>query len=316
MALPYLFEFWALEHQIPPLNYWKTWIVLGGRGAGKTRAGAEWVRSQAEGALPETLGAAKRIALISDTYEQARDVMVHGESGILACSPPDRRPLWQASRRRLLWPNGAIAEICSAYDYEALRGRQFDAAWADELAKWKHAQEAWDMLQFALRLGENPRQCVSTTPRNMQLLKTLMAAPSSCITHAPTEANKAHLAASFLKEVRRRYAGTRLERQELDGLLVEDLENALWTDVALNAAQVKQAPELDRIMVAIDPPVTGHKASNACGIIVAGLRAKGPEQSWKVYVLYDATIIGSSPSAWANIAVKAFHHWGAQRVMQ
>jgi phage terminase large subunit-like protein len=100
MALPYLFEFWALEHQIPPLNYWKTWIVLGGRGAGKTRAGAEWVRSQAEGALPETLGAAKRIALISDTYEQARDVMVHGESGILACSPPDRRPLWQASRRR------------------------------------------------------------------------------------------------------------------------------------------------------------------------------------------------------------------------
>ena len=128
--------------------------------------------------------------------------MVHGESGILACSPADRRPLWQASRRRLLWPNGAIAEICSAYDYEALRGRQFDAAWADELAKWKHADKAWDMLQFTLRLGENPRQCVSTTPRNMQLLKTLMAAPSSCITHAPTEANKANLAVSFLEEVR------------------------------------------------------------------------------------------------------------------
>ncbi len=315
MALPYLFEFWALEHQLPPLINWKKWIILGGRGSGKTRAGAEWVRSQVEGALPETLGAAKRIALIGDTYEQARDVMVHGESGILACSPADRRPLWQASRRRLLWPNGAIAEICAAYDYEALRGRQFDAAWADELAKWKHADKAWDMLQFTLRLGENPRQCVSTTPRNMQLLKTLMAAPSSCITHAPTEANKANLAVSFLEEVRRRYAGTRLERQELDGLLVEDLENALWTDVVLKAVQVKQAPELDRIVVAIDPPMTGHKASNACGIIVAGLRAKGPEQSWKAYVLCDATITGSSPSAWANIAVKAFHQWGAQRVI-
>jgi phage terminase large subunit-like protein len=142
-----------------------------------------------------------------------------------------------------------------------------------------------------------------------------MAAPSSCITHAPTEANKANLAVSFLEEVRRRYAGTRLERQELDGLLVEDLENALWTDVVLKAVQVKQAPELDRIVVAIDPPMTGHKASNACGIIVAGLRAKGPEQSWKAYVLCDATITGSSPSAWANIAVKAFHQWGAQRVI-
>ena len=177
---------------------------MGCRGSGKTRAGAEWVRNQVEGALPETLGAAKRIELIGDTYEQARDVMVHGESGILACSPADRRPLWQASRRRLLWPNGAIAEICSAYDYEALRGRQFNAAWADELAKWKHSDKAWDVLQFTLRLGENPRQCVSTTPRNMQLLKTLMAAPSSCITHAPTEAKKANLAVSFLEEVRRR----------------------------------------------------------------------------------------------------------------
>ncbi|MEN8710326.1 MAG: terminase family protein, partial [Paracoccaceae bacterium] len=221
LALPYLFEFWAHDHQLPPEGQWRTWVILGGRGAGKTRAGAEWVRTQVEGPLPLHAGRAKRVALIGETYEQARDIMVFGESGILAASPPDRRPEWRASRRQLVWSNGATATVYSAHDPEALRGPQFDALWADELAKWKRGQEAWDMAQFALRLGEDPRQCVTTTPKNVAVLKSLLANPSTVKTTAPTEANRAFLAQSFLEEVRTRYSGTRLGRQELDGVLLD-----------------------------------------------------------------------------------------------
>ncbi len=170
LALPWIFEFWALPHQLPPLGPWRTWLIMGGRGAGKTRAGAEWVRAQVEGARPEDPGPAQRVALVGETIEQAREVMVMGESGILACSPPDRRPEWEASRKRLVWPNGAVAQLFSAHKPESLRGPQFDAAWADEIAKWKRGQEAWDMLQFALRLGPQPRAVVTTTPRNVAVL--------------------------------------------------------------------------------------------------------------------------------------------------
>ena len=169
LALPYLFEFWALEHQLPPGGSWKSWVILGGRGAGKTRAGAEWVRAQVEGALPLDHGKAKRVALVGETIEQVREVMVFGDSGILACSPPDRRPEWQASRKRLVWPNGAVAQAFSSHAPEGLRGPQFDAAWADELGKWHDADATWDMLQFALRLGDDPRQVVTTTPRDCLL---------------------------------------------------------------------------------------------------------------------------------------------------
>ena len=156
MSLPWLFEFWALPHQLPPEGDWKTWVIMGGRGAGKTRAGSEWVRAQVEGATPDAPGRAKRVALVAETFDQGRDVMVMGDSGILACSPPDRRPVWEAGRRRLVWANGATATVYSAHEPEALRGPQFDAAWADELAKWKKSEDVWDMLQFALRLGEHP----------------------------------------------------------------------------------------------------------------------------------------------------------------
>lgn len=228
LALPYLFEFWAHPHQLAPDGAWRAWLILGGRGAGKTRAGAEWVRREVEGAMPLTRGRAARVALIGETYEQTRDVMVFGDSGILACCPPDRRPKWEAGRRRLVWPNGATATVFSASDPEALRGPQFDAAWADELAKWKKGDEAWDMLQFALRLGDDPRVCVTTTPRNSPALKRLMTQTSTVITRAATSANRANLAKSFLTEVENRYAGTRLGRQELDGELVEDALGALW----------------------------------------------------------------------------------------
>ena len=140
LALPWLFEFWALPHQIAPDGAWRTWVIMGGRGAGKTRAGAEWVRAQVEGAGPADAGRARRVALLGETVDQVREVMVFGESGILACAPPDRRPIWEAGRKRLIWPNGAVAQVVSAHDPESLRGPQFDAAWADEMAKWPKAQ--------------------------------------------------------------------------------------------------------------------------------------------------------------------------------
>ncbi len=154
LALPYLFEFWALEHQLPPEGDWRTWVIMGGRGAGKTRAGAEWVRSQVEGAAPLDTGRARRVALVGETVEQVREVMMFGDSGILACSPPDRRPEWQATRKRLVWPNGAEAQVFSAHEPEGLRGPQFDAAWVDELAKWKKAQRDLGHAAVCLRLGD------------------------------------------------------------------------------------------------------------------------------------------------------------------
>jgi len=164
-AMPYLWDVWANPlHQAAPEGQWTTWVILGGRGAGKTRAGAEWVRSRIEGPTPRAPGLARRVALVGETYEQARQIMVEGESGILACSPPDRRPAFLSTQRKLVWPNGAEAMIASAHSFEALRGPQFDTIWADELAKWSHAREAWDMLQFTLRLGTDPRQVVTTTP--------------------------------------------------------------------------------------------------------------------------------------------------------
>ncbi|MGK8235637.1 DNA-packaging protein [Roseovarius sp. MS2] len=315
IALPYLFEFWALPHQLPPSGDWRTWVIMGGRGAGKTRAGAEWVRSEVEGARPMDTGRCKRIALVGETIDQVREVMIFGESGILACSPPDRRPEWQATRKRLIWPNGAVAQAFSAHDPEGLRGPQFDGAWVDELAKWKRARETWDMLQFGLRLGEAPRVCVTTTPRNVGVLKDILATPSTVTSSAPTEANRAHLAESFLDEVRARYAGTRLGRQELDGLLIDEAEDALWSPAMLEAARVDTLPEFDRVVVAVDPPVSGHAASDECGIIVVGAITRGPVQDWRAYVLADASVSAASPARWARAVIRARELWGAERVV-
>lgn len=315
LSLPYLFEFWALEHQLPPEGAWHCWMVMGGRGAGKTRTGAEWVRMQVEGAMPLEQGIARRVALIGETIDQVRDVMVFGQSGILACSPPDRRPDWQASKKRLIWPNGATAQVFSAHEPESLRGPQFDCAWVDELAKFKKAQDTWDMLQFALRLGEAPQVCVTTTPRNTALIKALLKRDSSVVTHAPTEANAANLAQSFLEEVRVRYAGTRLGRQELDGILVDQADGALWTGEILEAARVDEIPELDRIVVAIDPPVTSKASSDECGIIVAGAVTQGPVQNWRAYVLADCTVQAARPAVWAAKAISAMEQYGADRLV-
>jgi len=260
-------------------------------------------------------GRARRVALVGETYDQAREVMVFGESGILACSPPDRRPDWEAGRKRLVWPNGAVAQVFSAHEPESLRGPQFDAAWVDELAKWKHAEDAWDMLQFALRLGEHPQQVVTTTPRNVHVLKSILNNPSTVVTHAPTEANRAYLAASFLDEVTARYGGTRQGQQELEGLLVEEVPGALWSGAALEALRVSEAPPLDRIVVAVDPAVTASNSSDTCGIVVVGAVTQGPVQNWRAYVLEDASVQGASPVQWATAAVAALERHGGERLV-
>ncbi len=314
-ALPYLFDFWALEHQLAPVGDWRTWVILGGRGAGKTRAGSEWVRSMVEGSRPRDPGVARRVGLIGETMEQAREVMVFGESGILACSPPDRRPTWISGRQMLVWPNGAEARLYSAFDPERLRGPQFDAVWADEFAKWPKAQQTWDMMQFGLRLGKKPRACVTTTPKNVEILKDLLTRSSTVQTHASTQDNRAYLADGFLEEVQERYAGTRLGRQELDGVLLADVDGALWTSERLESSRVNNAPELDRIVVAVDPPAGANASSDACGIVVAGIVSQGPVSDWKIYVLEDASVQGVSPNEWAAAAIAAMDRHGADRLV-
>lgn len=318
LALPWMFEFWAMPHQLPPETPedWRTWVILGGRGAGKTRAGAEWVRSQVEGSRPGDPGRAARVALVGETIDQAREVMVMGESGILACSPPDRRPVWEATRKRLVWPNGAVAQVFSAHEPDSLRGPQFDAAWVDELAKWKKAEAAWTMLQFALRLGEHPRQVVTTTPQNVGVLKEILAADSTVVTHAPTEANRANLPASFLREVYGRYGGTHLGRQELAGELLDEVEGALWTGATIAAALAREdIPPLDRIVVGVDPSVTAGSRADECGIVVAGAVMQGPPSEWRAWVLEDATVTGLSAEGWAEAAVAAYERHGADRIV-
>ncbi len=314
-TLPYLFDFWAMPHQIPPDGNWRTWVILGGRGAGKTRAGAEWVRAMVEGALPHAKGRARRVAIVAETMEQAREVMVFGESGIMSVCPPDRCPIWVSGRRMLEWPNGASAQLFSAHDPESLRGPQFDAVWADELAKWRKGRKAWDMLQFGLRMGDDPRACVTTTPRKSVMLRDLLDQDTTVVTHAPTQANRANLAASFLAEIEARYGGTSLGRQEIEGLMLTEVDGALWTDADLARCRLDHPPALDRIVVAIDPPGTSHAGSDECGIIVAGVMMSGKVHDWYAVVLEDASLSAARPTVWAEAAIAAMCKHGADRLV-
>jgi phage terminase large subunit-like protein len=244
-------DVFAHPHQRPPAcanngGPWTTWLLIGGRGAGKTRAGAEWVRHIAQAPRQDS-ESERRIALIGETEHETREVMIEGVSGLLAVHARDARPLWTPSRRRLEWDNGAIAETFSADNPESLRGPQFSAAWCDELAKWKQAESTFDMLQFGLRLGLRPQQVITTTPRSTALLKRLIADPASAVTRAPTRANAYHLSPAFIAHVVQRYDGTRLGRQELDGEIVEDRPDALWSRALLEMCRVADAPALQRI---------------------------------------------------------------------
>jgi phage terminase large subunit-like protein len=278
------------------------WLLLGGRGAGKTRAGAEWVRGLVEAEPDAARTRLRRIALVGETFADARDVMVEGPAGILAAHPRRERPAWSPSLRKLTWPNGAVAHVFSAEDPDSLRGPQFEAAWADELAKWRHAEAAWDMLQFGLRLGAHPRQLVTTTPRPIPLIQRLASDPRVAVSRARTADNADNLAAAFLATVMAAYGGTRLGRQELDGEIVADRPDALWTRALVESCRVAGHPPLARLVVAVDPPASSGKRADACGLVAAGRDAAGI-----VYVLADETSAGLAPEAWAARAIALYH---------
>jgi phage terminase large subunit-like protein len=306
--MDFLIEHWevfAHDHQIPPDlapdgNPWLTWLLIGGRGAGKTRAGAEWVRAQALGLPPFATEKASRIALVGETEHDVREVMIEGVSGLLAVHGWHERPAWQPSRKRVEWNDGQIAQVFSAEDPESLRGPQFCCAWSDEMAKWRYAKDAFDMLQFGLRLGAQPRQLITTTPRPTALIKQLIEDPSSVVTRAPTRANALNLAPTFLQAVLGRYSNTRIGRQELEGELIEDRPDALWSRALLESCRVDEAPALQRIVIAVDPPA-GKRAA-ACGIVAAGLTEGGI-----AYVLGDYTVSGLTPGGWAGKAIGLWH---------
>jgi phage terminase large subunit-like protein len=305
----------AHPHQEPPRaanngGPWTTWLMLGGRGAGKTRLGAEWVRAQVMGAKPYAEQRALHIALIGETAHDAREVMIEGPSGILAHAPRAERPSWIPSRRRLEWPNGAVATAFSADDPEQLRGPQFDAAWCDELAKWRTPVETFDNLQFGLRLGARPRQLVTTTPKPIALIKRLVADPRTAVTRASTYVNAAHLSPAFIEAVIGRYAGTRLGRQEIDGEIIEDRPDALWSRAMIEDCRVDAAPALTRVVVGVDPPASARKGSDACGIVAAGISEAGT-----VYVLEDASAQGMQPSGWASRAVALYRRLEADAIV-
>lgn len=308
-------QVWARDDQLPPQatlsgTDWRVWLILGGRGAGKTRAGAEWVRAKALGIPPLGSERATRIALVGETLADVRRVMIEGVSGLLAIHAADERPELEVSKSQLVWPNGTIAQMFSAEDPDSLRGPQFDAAWCDELAKWRRPEETWDMLQFGLRLGTSPSIAVTTTPRPLPLLKSIMNDPATAITRAATSANAAHLAPAFIAEMERRYTGTALGRQELLGEIVDDQSGSLWRRDWIESQRVAECPQLRSIVVAVDPPVTATANSDACGIIVAGLAADG-----RAYIADDRSLQGREPQVWARAAVRAYHDFMADRVV-
>lgn len=293
---------WARPEQVAPEGDWRVWLVLAGRGWGKTRTGAEWIREQVE------VYGRRRVALVAPTAADARDVMVEGESGILAVSPPWNRPVYEPSKRRVVWPNGAMATLYSAEEPERLRGPQHDAAWADELAAWKYP-EAWDQLQFGLRLGPDPRVVVTTTPKPLRVLKAILAHPATALTRGSTYENAANLPPAFLEKIIARYEGTRLGRQELFAEILEDVPGALWKREQLENLRAVRVPELVRVVVGVDPAAGASELGSETGIVVAGLGVDG-----RGYVLEDASL-AASPDAWARAAVAAYHKYGADRLV-
>ncbi len=298
----------ARDDQLPPEGDWLTWLILGGRGAGKTRAGAEWVHGMAMGVPPFANRPVGPIALVGETYADVREVMIEGRSGLLSVGPYFDRPQWQRTRRRIVWPNGNVAQAFSAEDPEGLRGPQFAAAWGDEVGKWRHAEATWDMLQFGLRLGERPRQVVTTTPRGVPILRRLMADPTTVMTRSTTRDNAANLAPGFLIRVVGRYAGTALGRQELEGEMIAERADALWRRADIEAARVADHPELRRIVVAVDPPAS--RRSGVCGIVAAGV-----DEAGMAFVLADASAPQARPAEWASAAVALYRRLAADALV-
>jgi len=295
------------KDQTPPPGDWLIWLLLGGRGAGKTRAGAEWIRQQ-------VTDGAKRIALVAPSYNEAREVMVEGESGLLNIGEPHKRPAYISSRRRLEWPCGAVAHVFSAEDPDGLRGPQFDCAWADEFCAWAYPQDTLSNLRLTLRLGKTPRLVITTTPKPLPALKNLMAEPGVVISKATTKDNEKNLSPAFIRSIYEIYGGTRLGRQELNGEILEDLEGALWSRALIERSLVDDAPKrLDKTVIAIDPPASSGASADACGLIVAARSGFGAQAV--VYVLHDATVQGLKPVEWAALAVELWRDWDADYLL-
>jgi phage terminase large subunit-like protein len=295
--------FWARAEQLAPAGDWRIWLFLGGRGAGKTRAGAEWIlQGVREGAM-------RRVALIGATYADVRDVMIQGESGLLTAGRREGLR-YLGSKRQLHWPGGAVAHVFTAEEPDGLRGHQFDAAWIDEFCKARDPQATLDMLLMGLRIGGNPRALVTTTPRNIAAFKALLAMPGVRVTRAGTFANAANLAPAFLEQMRQLYAGTRLGRQELNAELIEDNESALWRREWIENARVREWPALRRVVVAVDPPASAGADADECGIVVAGASETG-----EGYVLADRSLRGLSPLGWAKRAAAVYEAFSADAIV-
>ena len=313
-ALKWNWKFWARPDQMEPEGDWITWLILSGRGWGKTRTGAETIRNWVCGDTPLSAGVCRRIALVAETAADGRDVMVEGESGILAVHPPSFRPLYQPANRRLIWPNGAEAHLYNATQPDQLRGPQHDAAWCDELAKWEYASDTWDQLQFGLRLGEHPRQIVTTTPQPIPIIRKLYADPDCFVTEGSTYDNRDNLAEPFIKQIEERYGGTRLGRQEIEGKILDDVPGALWSRSSIDDQRVQAAPdELERIVVAVDPAASSKEGSDENGIVVVGL-SRNDDGYAHAYVLEDGSLVGS-PEEWARRAVGLYRKYSADHVI-
>lgn len=312
-ALFYRWDFWAREKQLAPAGGWLTWLILSGRGFGKTRTGAEWVRAKAH-SMPGSHG-----ALVARTAKDARDVMIEGESGILNISPPWFRPHYEPSKCRLTWPNGTVATAYSAEERSALRGPQFHWAWGDEAASWKDAaaeegeETTYSMLQFGLRLGTSPQQCMTTTPKPVRLIRELLAKQGEdggvVVTRGSSLENRANLAQVWFDQVIAPYVGTRLGRQEIDAEMLDDTPGALWTTGLIQQHRVNKAPDLVRIVVAVDPSISDGQQAAHTGIVVIGSDYRG-----HLYILEDCSLRGA-PNAWATRAIRAYQDWRADAVV-
>ncbi|MEQ8656189.1 MAG: terminase family protein [Hyphomicrobiales bacterium] len=310
LRLCYDWDSWARPDQRPPLEAWSKWMLMGGRGCGKTRAGAEWVRGAIEGRAryaPERYG---HLALVGETFADAREVMVEGVSGLRAIAPPWDRPRYEATRKRLIWENGAIAQLFSAEDPESLRGPQFDGAWCDEIGKWRYGEEAFDQLAFGLRVGAQPRCVITTTPRATPLVKRLMEDPNCIVSHATSQDNQAFLAEGFVQGLEQVYGGSRLYRQEVAGELIAERADSLWNRDVIDRTRLNAPPPLRRVVVAVDPPASSHAKSNACGIVACGMMENGD-----FAVLADHTCQAARPEQWAARAIDLFHRVEADLIV-
>lgn len=293
-------HFWSLTGQRAHADDWRIWLVMAGRGFGKTRIGAEWVRVLCQGVQPV------RVALVAATMAEARSVMIEGESGILSVCSTRERPLWEPSRALLTWKNGSRAQIYSGENPQGLRGPQHHYAWCDEISKWAHPQDAWDNLQLGLRLGDRPRTLVTTTPRPMALMRRLVG-KAEMLTRGKMDDN-VHLPRAFVTAMAQDYGQTRLGRQEIDGELIEDAVGALWTRAAIETIRVITCPPVRRVVIGVDP--CASVGGDACGIVAVALGSDG-----KAYVIEDATVSGAGPEVWARAVAQCADRNAADKVV-